>query len=125
MAQEKYDRRGICPKCGHGNLRFPGDQIRDYPIQIIKWKCKCGAEGFERYLLKFTGHMVKGRDYKKFPDYKEGRAEIPKKFQLTEAVSSGEVAEEIEADSYEQAAAQVLESMGYKLLEVKNEDEEE
>ena len=72
MTQKKQDRRGICPKCGHNNLRFPGDQIRDYPIHIIGWKCaKCGAEGFERYLLKFTGHMVKGRDYEKFPDYRK------------------------------------------------------
>ena len=125
MAQEKQDRRGICPRCGHNNLRFPGDQIRDYPIQIIKWKCSlCGAEGFERYLLNFTGHKVKGRDYEKFPDYKKGHTEMAKRFQLVEAVSGGEVAEEIEADTYEQAAAQVLESMGYQLLEVKDEEEE-
>jgi len=50
---------------------------------------------------------------------------MAKRFQLVEAVSGGEVAEEIEADSYEQAAAQVLEGMGYKLLEVRDEDDEE
>ena len=50
---------------------------------------------------------------------------MAKKFQLVEAVSAGEVAEEIEADTYEEAAAQVLENMGYQLLEVKNEDGEE
>ena len=72
MAQKKQDKKGICPKCRHNNLRFPGDQIRDYPVLIIKWQClKCGAEGFERYLLKFTGHKVKGRDYEKFPDYRK------------------------------------------------------
>ena len=50
---------------------------------------------------------------------------MTKRFQLVEAISGGEVAEEIEADSYEQAAAQVLESMGYQLLEVNDEDKEE
>ena len=50
---------------------------------------------------------------------------MTKRFQLVEAVSGGEVAEDIEADSYEEAAAKILESMGYKLLEVKDEDEEE
>ena len=132
MAQKKQDKRGVCPKCGHNNLRFPGDQIRDYPIQIIKWNCpKCRVEGFEQYLLKFTGHKIKGRDYEKFPDYKnlgkldkKGGTEMAKKFQLVEAVSGGEVAEEIEADTYEEAAAEVLEGMGYQLLEVKDEDEE-
>ena len=47
---------------------------------------------------------------------------MAKKFQLVEAVSGGEVAEEIEADTYEEAAAEVLESMGYQLLEVKDEE---
>ena len=47
---------------------------------------------------------------------------MSKRFQLVEAASGGEVAEEIEADTYEEAAAEVLESMGYQLLEVKDEE---
>ena len=71
MVKKKQDRKGICPKCGHNDLRFPGDEVRDYPVLIIKWTCpECGSEGFERYLLEFTGHKVKGRNYKTFPDYR-------------------------------------------------------
>ena len=50
-------------------------------------------------------------------------AEMAKRFQLVEAVSGGEIGDEIEADTYGEAAAQILEEMGYQLLEVKDEQE--
>ena len=49
---------------------------------------------------------------------------MAKRFQLVEAVSGGEVGEEIEADTYGEAAAEILESMGYQLLEVKDDEED-
>ena len=49
---------------------------------------------------------------------------MAKRFQLVEAVSGGEVGEEIEADTYAEAAAEILESMGYQLLEVKDDEED-
>jgi len=50
---------------------------------------------------------------------------MAKRFQLVEAVSGGEVGEEIQADSYAEAAEEILEGMGYKLLEIKDKDGEE
>ena len=49
---------------------------------------------------------------------------MAKRFQLVEAVSGGEVGEEIKADTYADAAAEILESMGYNLLEVKDDEDD-
>lgn len=47
-----------------------------------------------------------------------------KQFQLEEDSSGGEVGDPIEAKSWEEAARQILEQMGYRLVEVKNNDGE-
>ena len=51
-------------------------------------------------------------------------AKQTKRFQLVEASSNGEVGDQIQADTYGEAAAQILEEMGYQLLEVKDEEEQ-
>ena len=67
----------------------------------------------------------------KFPEIKQitnnrkkGKIVMAKKFQLLEASSGGEVGDQIEADTYGEAAAEILESMGYQLLEIEDEKEE-
>ena len=50
---------------------------------------------------------------------------MAKKFQLVEASSGGEVGDLIEADTYAEAAAEILEQMGYQLLEIKHEEQKE
>ena len=48
-----------------------------------------------------------------------------KHFQLLEDSSSGEVGDVIEAKCWEEAASQILEQMGYRLVEIKDSEDDE
>lgn len=57
---ERYQKKGICPKCGHTTLKYKPVKITANCL-IYDFNCSyCGAKGSVVYSIRYSYSIIKG-----------------------------------------------------------------